>query len=184
MKGEGATLCSFARFRHHASLDLTDSTADFANLSSSYSSFAFSTSGGFVPRLLILLAEPRRYALRPGAVGRAGGNSHSARSVVMSRVARLPGPLDGCMTAPFTRCLDNLSRNSRLVKPLRGLTPGPRGLATSCSTATASSQLALGPTSVPRDAVAGGPIPALLPKLLCGVSIVVVNVFLPPWSNS
>ena len=37
-----------------------------------------------------------------------------------------------------------------------------------------------GPILVSRDAVDGGPKPALLPKLLRAVSTAVANVFLPP----
>ena len=59
--GWGDTLCSLARFRHHANRDLTVSTADFANLSSSYSSLAFAIPTGLSQRLLTLLTEPRRY---------------------------------------------------------------------------------------------------------------------------
>ena len=60
---------SFARFRHHANLDLTDSTADFANLPSVCSSVAFSTSRGFVPRTLIFLANLDRSVRNCGSCG-------------------------------------------------------------------------------------------------------------------
>ena len=63
------------------------------------------------------------------------------------------------MTFLTARCLDNLSHNSLL----KGSPPGTRDLATSCSTATASPQLALGTTSAKRGAIPGGNIRAFLP---------------------
>ena len=74
VSGKGSTSCSPALCLHHHNRDRTDSTADLAYLSSSYSAFAFLTSSERPLRLLTHFSDPRRYDLLPGAPGRAGGN--------------------------------------------------------------------------------------------------------------
>ena len=102
----------FSRTSMRRSLLVTAVTADFVNLSSSSTSFAFSTSAGEAPRLLILLTEPRRYALRPGA----GGKSHSPRLVVTERELL-------CCLAHWPRDLETfLSHHTVFGQPLLQLT--------------------------------------------------------------